>query len=143
MRTNPRLRIEKRDTEQAHLCLAVPGLSLVHPKRFVLDLLNVILGEGMSSRLFTEIRDKLGLAYSIYSYVDHFLDTGAMTVRRQCRTGNLRTTVEATLRQLARIREEIVPEPELAKAKELSKGVRYCAWKTAATSTAGSGRRKS
>ena len=70
---NPRLQVERRDTEQAHLCLALPGLPLLHPKRFTLGLLNVILGEGMSSRLFTEIRDKLGLAYSIHSYVDHFL----------------------------------------------------------------------
>jgi len=60
--TNPRLKMEKRDTEQAHICLGLPGLSLPHPKRFTLDLLNVVLGEGMSSRLFTEIRDNLGLA---------------------------------------------------------------------------------
>jgi predicted Zn-dependent peptidase len=55
------LKIEKRDTEQAHLCLALPGVSLFHPQRFPLDILNVILGEGMSSCLFSEIRDKLGL----------------------------------------------------------------------------------
>jgi len=60
-----RLQAEKRDTEQAHLCLALPGLPLLHPRRFTLDLLNVILGGGMSSRLFVEIRDRLGLAYSI------------------------------------------------------------------------------
>jgi len=71
-----RLHVETKDTEQAHLCLALPGLSLFHPKRFTLDLLNVILGGGMGSRLFTEIRDKLGLAYSIHSYVEHFLDSG-------------------------------------------------------------------
>ncbi|GAI05750.1 unnamed protein product, partial [marine sediment metagenome] len=74
----PRMHIEKKDTEQAHLCLALTGLPLLHPKRFTLDLLNVILGEGMSSRLFTEIRDRLGLAYSIHSYVEHFLDTGSV-----------------------------------------------------------------
>jgi len=62
---NPRLRIEEKSTEQVHLCLGLPGLALLDPKRFALDLLNVVLGEGMSSRLFTEIRDKLGLAYSI------------------------------------------------------------------------------
>ena len=52
-----RLQIEERDTEQVQLCLALPGLPLLHPRRFALDLLNVVLGEGMSSRLFTEIRD--------------------------------------------------------------------------------------
>ncbi|MEE8618687.1 MAG: pitrilysin family protein, partial [Dehalococcoidales bacterium] len=74
------LHIETRDTEQAHLCLALPGLSLIHPKRCTLDLLNVILGEGTSSRLFTEIRDKLGLTYNIHSYTEHFLDSGSITV---------------------------------------------------------------
>jgi predicted Zn-dependent peptidase len=55
-----RVIIEKRDTEQTQLCLVLPGLSIVDPRRFKLDLLNVILGEGMISRLFTEIRDKQG-----------------------------------------------------------------------------------
>jgi predicted Zn-dependent peptidase len=95
---------------------------MVDPRRFVHDLLNVILGEGMSSRLFTEIRDNLGLAYSIFSYVDHFLDSGAMTVGASVEPNTLRKTVEATLDQLAKIKDEIVPESELVKAKELSKG---------------------
>ncbi|MEE8173952.1 MAG: pitrilysin family protein, partial [Dehalococcoidia bacterium] len=60
-----RCQVEHRDTEQAHLCLALRGLPLLHPDRFTLDLLNVILGEGMSSRLFLEIREKRGLAYDI------------------------------------------------------------------------------
>ncbi len=119
---NPRLRVQKRDTEQVHYCLGVPGLSILDPRRFDVDLLNVILGEGMSSRLFTAIRDDLGLAYSIYSYVDHFLDTGALTVSAGVEPKNLRKAVEATLSELARVREETVPESEIVKAKELSKG---------------------
>ena len=119
---NPRLRVEKRDTEQAHFCLGLPGLSLSDPRRFTLDLLNVILGEGMSSRLFTEIRDNLGLAYSIYSYVDHFLDSGALTVCAGVEPKNLKKTIAATLGQLAKVRDETVPESEIVKAKELSKG---------------------
>ena len=118
---NPRLQIEKRDTEQAHLCLALPGLSLLHPKRFTLDLLNVILGEGMSSRLFSEIRDKLGLAYSIHSSVDHFLDAGAVTVYAGVEPKNLPVAIKAILGQLAQLREPI-PEAELSKARELIKG---------------------
>jgi len=118
---NPRLQIESRDTEQAHLCLAIPGLSLQHPRRFTLDLLNVVLGEGMSSRLFTEIRDKLGLAYSIHSYVDHFLDTGSITIHAGVEPKNLLVAVGAILEQLSHLKEP-VPEAELAKAKELSKG---------------------
>ena len=116
-----RLRIETRDTEQAHLCLALPGLSLLHPKRFTLDLLNVILGEGTSSRLFTEIRDKLGLTYNIHSHVEHFLDSGSVTVYAGVEPKNLATAIKAILEQLSRLKEP-VPEPELLKVKELSKG---------------------
>jgi len=116
-----RLHVETKDTEQAHLCLALPGLSLFHPKRFTLDLLNVILGGGMGSRLFTEIRDKLGLAYSIHSYVDHFLDSGSVVVSAGVEPKNLVTVIKAILEQLSLLR-ETVPEPELSKAKELSKG---------------------
>ena len=116
-----RLHVETRDTEQAHLCLALPGISLLHPKRFTLDLLNVILGEGMSSRLFTEIRDNLGLAYSIHSYVDHFLDSGSVTVYAGVEPKNLKTAIKAILEQLSQLKKP-VPESELSKAKELSKG---------------------
>ena len=116
-----RLCIETRDIEQAHFCLALPGLSLVSPKRFTLDLLNVILGEGMSSRLFVEIRDKLGLAYSIHSYVDHLLDTGSMLVYAGVEPGKLPVAIEAVLGQLSQLKEKI-PESEIVKAKELSKG---------------------
>jgi len=115
------LRIEKRDTEQVHLCLALPGLPLLHPKRFRLDLLNVILGEGMSSRLFTEIRDKLGLVYSIGSYIDHFSDTGSLIISAGVEIKNLQVATRAILEQLSQLK-ETVPESELVKAKEFSKG---------------------
>jgi predicted Zn-dependent peptidase len=117
----PRLHIKTKETEQAHLCLGLSGLSLFHPKRFTLDLLNVILGEGMSSRLFTEIRDRLGLAYSILSFVDHFLDTGSITIYAGVEPKNLKVAITAILEQLSRLK-ETVPEAELSKAKELSKG---------------------
>jgi predicted Zn-dependent peptidase len=117
----PRLHIETKKTEQAHLCLGLSGLPLLHPKRFTLDLLNVILGEGMSSRLFTEIRDRLGLAYSIHSFADHFLDTGSITIYAGVEPKNLKTAINAILEQLSRLKEP-VPEAELSKAKELSKG---------------------
>ena len=116
-----RVLIEKRDTEQTQLCLALPGLSIIHPDRFKLDLLNIILGEGMSSRLFIEIRDKLGLAYSIQSYAEHFLDTGAMAISAGVDNKNLAVAVKAILEELARLKESI-PEAELNKAKELFKG---------------------
>jgi predicted Zn-dependent peptidase len=116
-----RLKVEKRDLEQAHLCLSLPGISLTHPQRFHLDLLNVILGEGMSSRLFSEIRDKMGLAYSISSYVEHFLDTGSLTIAASVDPDNLNKAVQAVLEQLELLKDSI-PENEMKKAREISKG---------------------
>jgi len=118
---NPRLQVETRDTKQAHLCLALPGLSLFHPQRYTLDLLNVILGSGMSSRLFTEIRDKLGLAYNIHSGTDYLLDSGSVTIYAGVEPKNLPLAIKAILKELSRLREK-VPEAELSKAKELIKG---------------------
>lgn len=119
--TGRRVVIENRDTEQAQLCLALPGLSVVHPDRFKFDLLNVVLGEGMTSRLFTEIRDNLGLAYNIHSYTEHFLDTGAMTIAAGVDVKNLKVAVRSILAELARFK-EVTPEKELTKARELFKG---------------------
>ncbi|MCK4963628.1 MAG: insulinase family protein, partial [Dehalococcoidia bacterium] len=117
----PRLRIERRDTEQAHLCLAVRGISIAHPDRFNLDILNVILGEGMSSRLYLEIRERRGLAYDIHSYVDHFLDSGAVTIYAGVDPKRVTDTIAVILEELARLKDE-VPARELTKAKELTKG---------------------
>jgi len=117
-----RLCVEHRDIEQAHMCLALPGLSLFHPQRFALDLLNIVLGEGMSSRLFCEVRDRLGLAYSISSFVEHLADTGSITVYAGVKPENLPVTIRVILEQLSRLKEEMVSEPELSKAKELAKG---------------------
>jgi len=119
--TAQQVMVEKRDTEQVHLCLALPALSVHHPRRFVLGLLNIMLGEGMSSRLFTEIRDRLGLAYSIHSFIEHYADTGALTVAAGVDTAKLPVVVRAILEELAKLREP-VPESELDKAKELFKG---------------------
>ena len=117
-----RLSVETRDIEQAHLCLALPGLSLFHPQRFTFDLLNVILGEGMSSRLFCEIRDRLGLAYSINSFVEHLSDTGSVVIYAGVEPKNLKVAIKVILEQLSLLKETMVPEVELSKAKELAKG---------------------
>ena len=117
----PRLSIETRDTEQAHLCLAMHGLPLLHPKRFALDLLNVVLGEGMSSRLFTEVRDRLGLAYSISSHSEHHHDSGAITIYAGVEPNNLETAIKAILEQLVLLKEPL-SESELSRAKELTTG---------------------
>ncbi len=120
-RAGERVKIENRDSEQTNLCLGMPGLPLLHPQRYCLDLLNIILGEGMSSRLFTEVRDRLGLAYSIHSYAEHFLDSGSVIIHAGTEPKNLETIIAAILEQLAKLKETI-PDDEIAKAKELAKG---------------------
>lgn len=117
-----RLVAERRKTEQAHLCLAVRGIPRMHPDRFTLDLLNLILGEGMSSRLFLEIRERRGLAYEIHSFVSHFHDAGSVNICAGVDPMSVEDTIEAILRELAKLRDDQVPEAEITKAKELGKG---------------------
>jgi len=116
-----RLRIEPRECEQAHLCLATHGFSHFHPKRFALDLLNVVLGGGMSSRLFMEIRERKGLAYDIHSYTDHFLESGSFVIYAGVNPEKLETAVSAIVEELYKLRQRVTPE-ELTRAKELCKG---------------------
>ena len=117
-----RVGIETRDIEQTHICLALPGLSLFDPQRFTLDMMNVILGEGMSSRLFSEVRDKLGLAYSVQSYVDHLRDAGSLIVYAGVDTSKARLALLAIIKELMRFKREPISPAELTKAKEMSKG---------------------
>ncbi len=117
----PRLSVEHRPTEQANLCLAMRGVSAVHPDRFKLDLLNAILGEGMSSRLFSEIRERRGLAYDIHSYTSHFIDSGSWNICAGVEPKRLEEAVIAILEELSRFREDI-SEADAAKAKEMTKG---------------------
>ena len=117
----PQSRVEYRKTEQAHLSVALPGVSLTHPKRYALDLLSVVLGEGMSSRLFVEVREKRGLAYDVHSEVSHFSDTGAIIVSAGVDPKRVYDAVQTILEQVGALREG-VPEDELEKAKRLSTG---------------------
>lgn len=117
-----RLVVETREIEQSHVCLALPGLSRSHPDRFKIDLMNIVLGEGMSSRLFTEVRDKLGLAYAISSYSEHLADSGALTVYVGVEPRRLEEAIRAVQKQLRRLSRELVPDDELGKAREMAKG---------------------
>ncbi len=122
--TEARLRIEPKDIEQAHLCLAVHGFSRSHPQRFTIDLLNTVLGGGMSSRLFTEIREHRGLAYDIHSYTEHFLNSGSFAIYAGVDPEKIETAVAAILEETSQIKQGITAT-ELTRAKELSKGRLY------------------
>ena len=117
----PGFRLETRRIEQSHLVIAVPGISITHPDRYAVDLMSVVLGEGMSSRLFIEIREKRGLAYDIHSGVTHFQDCGAFMIAAGVDPKRVYAAVDTILAEVGRLK-ETVPDAELDKAKRLSTG---------------------
>jgi predicted Zn-dependent peptidase len=106
-----------RPTAQAQLVVGVPGLPRDDPDQWVLATLNAVLGDGMSSRLFLEVREELGLAYDIGSAIVSYADAGILSVYAGVDPAKMRATIEAVLTELARLRDEPIPEVELAKAK--------------------------
>ncbi len=115
------LRLEYRKTEQLHLAIALPGLALSDPDIYALDLLSVILGGGMSSRLFVELREKRGLAYDVHSGVTHFRDTGAFIIAAGIDPSKAYEAPPVILEQMASARDG-VPEEEANRAKSLVAG---------------------
>ena len=103
------------------MSIALPGLPLNHPDRYALDLLSVILGEGMSSRLFVELREKRGLAYDVHSGVAHFKDTGAFIISAGVEPKRVYEAAPTILEQVVDVR-DCLPEDEIEKAKRLVAG---------------------
>ena len=119
---SPTLVVKEKATEQYHLCLGGPGLSRNDPRRHAQSVLDAVLGGSMSSRLFQEIREKRGLAYSVGSYAVGYADTGQVGVYLGTREDNLATACEVVGAELRRIAEEPLPEDELRRAKDHLKG---------------------
>ena len=120
-RQEPQARMEYRKTEQAHLALSLPGISTRHPQRYPMDMMNGVMGEGMSSRLFLEVREKRGLAYDIHSTASHFRDTGSIAIYFGVDPKKARYAIETTIEEMHRMKEGI-PEEDLHRARELAKG---------------------
>ena len=118
---SPRVAVKEKQTEQAHICIAYPSVSLSHPDRFAVDLLSTVLGEGMSSRLFLELREERALVYDVHSYPSEFRDAGSFTVYAGCDPDNALVTIEAVLEENRKLLAG-VPATELAKAREMAKG---------------------
>jgi predicted Zn-dependent peptidase len=118
----PNLHVEFRPTEQAHLAFSFSGISRSDPRRYVARLMNVILGEGMRSRLFQEVRERLGLAYSVDSWVSGLHDTGNLGVYAGVGINRVPEAIRAILGQLDLLRREPVPEEELEQAKQFVRG---------------------
>lgn len=116
-----RLKIEYRKTEQAHICIGLKGIRTLHEDRYPVALLNTILGEGMSSRLFLEVRENRGLAYDVHSTVTHLKDCGSLIVYAGVEPKNAKLAINCILSELSNIKNGI-SEEELNKSKEFLKG---------------------
>ena len=115
-------RFERKDTEQFHVCIGGPGLSRHDERRFALRVLDTIFGGTSSSRLFQEVRERYGLAYSVYSFTSAYQDSGQVGLYVGTRADNLSEAMRVLDGELARLRTEPATVEELARAKENLKG---------------------
>ena len=111
-----------RPSTQAQLVLGVPGLPRDHRDQWTLSVLNAVLGDGMSSRLFLEVREERGLAYDVGSSIVSYSDAGVLSVYAGVDPGRMRPTIAAVLAELARLREEDVTDREMTKVKAYLSG---------------------
>ncbi|TSC85945.1 MAG: peptidase M16 domain-containing protein [Parcubacteria group bacterium Gr01-1014_8] len=118
----PRISIKHKNTDQTHVMLGVPAYPYLHKDEFALAVLATILGGGMSSRLFLEVREKRGLAYSVRATVENYPDTGYLAVQAGVEHGKLEKTVKTILAEFKKIKREKVSSTELDKAKNYIKG---------------------
>jgi predicted Zn-dependent peptidase len=117
-----RLRFYEKVTEQYHICFGGPGIARSDERRFTLGVLDTIFGGSVSSRLFREVREKRGLAYSVGSYTHEFVDRGFVAMYVGTRADNVAEACEIIGRELVKLRDEGVGDDELARAKEHVKG---------------------
>ncbi len=120
--SGPRLRVIRRSAEQANILVGARAPSYNDPDRHVAEILNVILGEGMSSRLFLELREHRGLVYDVHSFMSRMADTGVLGIGLACEPRQAATALEAAVVELRKLAEAPVGEAELTKAREYAKG---------------------
>jgi predicted Zn-dependent peptidase len=116
------VRVQSKDTEQAHVVLGCAGLDRHDERRFALGALNNVLGGGMSSRLFQQIRERRGLAYSVYSYTSQYADSGLFAVYAGCAPGKVDEVLALTRDELAKVAAKGVTDAEVARGKGMLKG---------------------
>jgi predicted Zn-dependent peptidase len=117
-----RVRLHTKTSDQAHLCLGVPSYPLDHPDRYALQMVATVLGSGMSSRLFTEVRERRGLAYYVYAINHSYVDAGSLYSQAGVDVNRIDEAVETIARELRRIADEAVEPEELEKSRSLAKG---------------------
>jgi predicted Zn-dependent peptidase len=118
----PRVRVHTKESDQAHICLGVPSYPLDHPDRYALQLLSTVLGSGMSSRLFTEVRERRGLSYYVYALNHSYTDAGSLYAQAGVDINRIDEAVETVAVELRKIADERVGTEELEKARGLAKG---------------------
>lgn len=118
----PELKLINKRVKQAHLCFGFEGISRFHEDKIIMDLLNIILGGGLSSRLFQQIRVREALAYDIHSYCQYFDHTGSLNIYAGVIADKLKLAIQKILDELRIIKEKGVSETELKIAKEIYKG---------------------
>lgn len=120
---HPNIRFRrKKDLEQVHVCLGAPAYPQSHDKRFACYILNTVLGGGMSSRLFQNIREKRGLAYAVFSNLNTFRDVGCLSVYAGTATKNARQVVDLILEEFRQLKSNPLGDEELQRAKDYLKG---------------------
>jgi len=117
-----RIRVVHRPGSQAHVCVGLPALRRDDPESWTLELLNTVLGDGASSRLFLRVREEAALAYDVHSFQADYADCGVLAIYAGVDPDDIAAALRAILAELARLRDELVPESELAKARAYSRG---------------------
>ncbi len=120
--TKPGIKIIHKKTDQTHLNLGLRAYATTDPRVYALELLAIILGGNMSSRLFTELREKRGLAYSVHTYTTTFTDAGYLATQIGVDNSRLNEAVQVVMDEYKKIRESKIPETELKKAKDYNRG---------------------
>jgi predicted Zn-dependent peptidase len=120
---NPQIRYRhKKNLEQVHICIGTPAYPHAHQKRFACYVLNTVLGGGMSSRLFQNVREKRGLVYAVFSGLSTFRDAGCLTVYAGTSTENMRQVIDLIVEELGRLKSDPLGDEELQRSKEYLKG---------------------
>jgi predicted Zn-dependent peptidase len=120
--TNGRVKVFTKQSDQAHVILGVPSYPLEHPDRYALQLLSTVLGGGMSSRLFTEVRERRGLAYYVFGLNHSYTDAGSLYSQAGVDINRIDEAIGTILAELRKVAAEAVPADELEKSRNFAKG---------------------
>ena len=117
-----RVKLHTKTSDQAHLCIGVPSYPLEHPDRYAVQLVSTVLGGGMSSRLFTEVRERRGLAYYVFAANQSYTDAGVLYSQAGVDINRIDDAISTIVAELKKIADESVPSDELEKARSFAKG---------------------